>query len=344
MAEHSTEEQITRGPRTFAGTTTRDALNQVRRSLGAEAIILRQVETAQGVEIEACLELPEDPQLKPEAPTQPEPQPAAPAATPVQPASAYQHAAPSDPHTAEVGEQWQEAGYSLPVLEDFAFCTSLPELRRQLAHRLDFAADICPGGLHSLRGVYRLVGAAGSGKTTLLVKILLEWVLHHSADEAAVVSTDLDRLGAGESLQLAAQMLNVDVLECQPRDLQGSLQTLAGKQLVLIDSPALQRHGQGAPPGVRDIWVLCGVHNLLNIKAQQALLPQPPAALALTHMDQLLCPDLWLNHIYRQRLPLLCLGTGRELSGALDLADAESVLRVLFPQVQTGVNHLTVSV
>ncbi len=348
------------GTQLFRGGTTREALNQVRRELGADAIILKQVETAEGVTIEACLEMPE-----PEAiPVLNEA-----VAEPGQNLFTVLAEEPDDvvkPQIQTGGSrnvgwraQGRAQGYSDAVLEDFAFCKDLNELRRQVIQRMDYFDH----PVEELTGCYRFVGAAGSGKTTALIKVLLAWVVHNQPERVAVVSTDRDRLGSTESLQLATQMLGVQLTECDPGGLAAQLERLRDKSLILVDSPAVQLgcagntgrpnnnqpDGNGLPAdiqGVKDVWVVSVLHNLPHVVAQQALLGRLHG-LIVSHVDQLLSPDEWLNHIYRSRIPLVCMNGNDEITAALVKARVDCVMDIFAPQTvsqqSVSVNKLAVT-
>lgn len=108
-------------------------------------------------------------------------------------------------------------------------------VRAQIMRRLltlDSESDLIERG-----GVYALVGPTGVGKTTTTAKLAARCVVRHGADRLALITTDGYRIGAHEQLRIYGRILGVQVHAVRDSsDLRRTLQDLAGKHMVLIDT------------------------------------------------------------------------------------------------------------
>lgn len=152
--------------------------------------------------------------------------------------------------------------------------------------------------LSKLEGVLAMVGPTGVGKTTTLAKLAAHAVVHHGADQVALISTDHYRIGAGAQLGHYARLLGVPVYEVQdPNELCALVARLRDRRVVLVDSAGMGAHdphlaGQldilrAAQPRMHAILVLAA-----NAQAQalddavRAFLPLQPSGCILTKLDE----------------------------------------------------------
>lgn len=181
-----------------------------------------------------------------------------------------------------------------------------------------------------IQGAYRFVGASGVGKTSTLIKLLVEWCMHNRAENAVVMTTDDQRLGGTEALQLSCQLLGVDLKQVAAEQLVASVAQEKLAKLILIDTAAMEVQAPTAVPGVRDVLVLSAVHNMLSIQSQYDLAGGTRiGGCALTHLDQpFVTSDLtcWLA---AKVLPLFWLSHSAYLPGGLEAADQTAVMRFL---------------
>jgi flagellar biosynthesis protein FlhF len=99
-------------------------------------------------------------------------------------------------------------------------------------HCADAAADPVASG-----GVFALVGPTGAGKTTTAAKLAADCVVRHGADSLGLISADDYRIGAQDQLRIYGRILGVPVHAVHDAEsLRATLEALAGKRLVLIDS------------------------------------------------------------------------------------------------------------
>lgn len=162
------------------------------------------------------------------------------------------------------------------------------------------AGRIATGGrqLSTLHGVMALVGPTGVGKTTTVAKLAAHAVLHHGADQVALISTDHYRIGAGAQLGHYARLLGVPVYEVhESGELRSLLARLGDRRVVLVDSAGMGAHdprlvGQidilrAAQPGMHSILVLAAnAHAQAMDDAVRAYLPLGPAGCILTKLDE----------------------------------------------------------
>lgn len=86
-------------------------------------------------------------------------------------------------------------------------------------------------------GVYALIGPTGVGKTTTTAKLAARAVVRYGADKVALLTTDSYRIGAYEQLKIYGKILGVTVHAVKDTDdLRLTLAALRNKHLVLIDT------------------------------------------------------------------------------------------------------------
>jgi flagellar biosynthesis protein FlhF len=202
------------------------------------------------------------------------------------------------------------------------------------------AQRLTTGGrqLATLEGIVAMVGPTGVGKTTTIAKLAAHAVLHHGADQVALVSTDHYRIGAGAQLGQYARLLGVPVYEVhEAGELCALLTRLRDRRTILVDSAGMgaqdsQLVGQldilrAAQPRMRATLVLAA-----NVQAQamddaaRAYLPLQPRGCILTKMDE--APRLGgaLSVLIRHRLALDFTTDGQRVPEDIAVADARQLV------------------
>lgn len=249
----------------FFGTTTREALRQVRLALGPDALIVSNRRVSGGVEILATDQTQEALVAQQ---TQP---PEAGGAETNRPAVAPEHSGQFDLQQAvgdlrglletrmdEMlwGQQVQRAPVVLSVFQrllGMGFSTRLlramlKHLPAQLSERA--ALDWCRNELikHlpvdadderalSAGAVVALVGPTGVGKTTTIAKLAARCVRRLGAGNVVLLTTDTYRIGAHEQLRIYGRMMGVPVHVAEGAAQLAALVREAGpEKLVLIDN------------------------------------------------------------------------------------------------------------
>jgi flagellar biosynthesis protein FlhF len=170
-------------------------------------------------------------------------------------------------------------------------------------------------------GRYALAGSTGSGKTTTLAKLAARGAEMHGAAQVALVAADGYRIGAATQLQMYADLLgaSLHVAEDMPR-LARLLPLLAAKKLVLIDTagfaPADPRSSETRALdslNVRRVAVIAA--NQQGAAIEQAMLRfgQGAAACILTKLDETPQPGAALDSLIRHRLPLAFISGGQRV-------------------------------
>ncbi|WP_374509301.1 flagellar biosynthesis protein FlhF [Niveibacterium sp.] len=147
------------------------------------------------------------------------------------------------PVRAQIMSELLEAGFSAQLSRELAEVVpgdvtadqARSLVRNQISRRmltLESESDLIERG-----GVYALVGPTGVGKTTTAAKLAARCVVRHGADRLALITTDGYRIGAHEQLRIYGRILGVQVHTVRDAsELRRTLQDLAGKHMVLIDT------------------------------------------------------------------------------------------------------------
>lgn len=91
-------------------------------------------------------------------------------------------------------------------------------------------------------GVYAVVGPTGVGKTTTAAKLAARYVVRHGAQRLALITTDGYRIGAHEQLRIYGKILGVPVHAVKDtEDLRHTLGELRNKHMVLIDTVGMSQ-------------------------------------------------------------------------------------------------------
>ncbi|MDI5922847.1 flagellar biosynthesis protein FlhF [Halomonas sp. LR5S13] len=265
----------------FSGNTSREAMRQVRESLGDDALILANRRTEQGVEILAMADGAMEGMTTTSAPK---------AIPPSSLPPAPQHSdAAIDGRTLEtMSEQLLREMQDMRVLlaREQARHTPSQDSRTRLKRLLEEAGfsalladellQALPGELHDCDiddnrplswlqrrlaarlpaleyedsfldppGVLSLVGPTGVGKTTTTAKLAARFVHHHGADQVALVTTDSFRIGAHEQLRIYAELLGIPMHALAPGQPIDSLaRDLRGRRWVIIDTVGMSQRDQ----------------------------------------------------------------------------------------------------
>ncbi|HLI18279.1 MAG TPA: flagellar biosynthesis protein FlhF [Rhodanobacteraceae bacterium] len=192
--------------------------------------------------------------------------------------------------------------------------------------------------LATLEGVLALVGPTGVGKTTTVAKLAAHALLHHGAEQVALISTDQYRVGAGAQLGQYARLLGIPVFEVHQADeLCALLARLRGRRTVLIDSAGVGARDpqlaaqmdilRAAQPQVCATLVLAAnAHAQAMDEAVRAYLPLQPQSCILTKLDEAPRLGSALSVLIRHRLPLAFTTDGQRVPEDIAAADLQQMV------------------
>jgi len=211
--------------KSFTAKTAAEAMAEVRKALGDNAIIVATREEGGEVRVTAALD------------DSPLPPPAPPAATPD-----YFYDEPVDPECTDAIDQVVAAleHHSVPrALIDHltdtlqAFDLEQPILALGAALDATFSFQPLPEG--KAERPIMLVGPPGAGKTLTVAKLATRLAL--KGEPVSVITTDTDRAGGIEQLAAFTRLLKVDLLEVEDMGaLPDALSVRKGAHQVIIDT------------------------------------------------------------------------------------------------------------
>ena len=188
-------------------------------------------------------------------------------------------------------------------------------------------------------GIWALVGPTGHGKTTSIAKLAARAVLKHGARRIALVSADNYRVGAQQQLEAYARLMDVDFVALEDiGQLAGVLAKLAGKFCVLIDSAGFAPQDKRFVEQVLE-FKRSGVKCLLTVSAstqgnlaEQLIQGCQPEGVILTKLDEGGVFGAVLDCMMRRQIPLGALTSGQRVPEDLHHANSayivDRVLRV----------------
>jgi flagellar biosynthesis protein FlhF len=253
-----------------------------------------------------------------------------------------------DPRRAQLAQRLFDAGFSAGLVRTLA--VRLPESVSDEAAWAELELErylVTPpqgASLEDAKGVFALVGPAGSGKTGCIVKIAASFVARHGAGQLGLVTLDAQRAGGHEGLRAYGRAMGVAVHVAHDRaSLQGLMQLLAAKRLLLIDTPGVSAR-DGAAAELLDTLGEASVRRILVVAAPsqgeaiedavRSFGGQGLQGAVLARADEALRLGPALDVLIRHRLRLWGVAQGPSLAQDWHRADARRLLqRALRAQV-----------
>ncbi len=210
--------------KSFSARTLTEAMAEVRKALGENAIIVATSEEAEGVRVTAALD------------DSPLPPPAPPAATPEFPLE------PDDPDSLDVIDgviaalEHHAVPHDLIVkLTDTLHAFDLEQPILALGAALDASFSFQPLPEGQADRPLMLVGPPGAGKTLTIAKLATRLALR--GEPVSVITTDTDRAGGIEQLAAFTRLLQVDLMEVEDAGaLVDAISVRRNAKQVLIDT------------------------------------------------------------------------------------------------------------
>ncbi|HFD80865.1 MAG TPA: flagellar biosynthesis protein FlhF [Gammaproteobacteria bacterium] len=215
--------------------------------------------------------------------------------------------------------------------EDHAMRLALSELSARL--------PVSEQQLMDQGGVVALVGSTGVGKTTSVAKIAARFVLRHGQRHVALVTTDSYRIGAHEQLMTYGRLLGIPVqVASNDRELRTTLDSLADKRLVLIDTAGMSQRDLRLSEQfstLEDVGVPISTLLVLSATAHASVLQETVRAFSgvpldgaiLTKLDEAASLGGALSVLLRKQLPLMFVTDGQRVPEDMHPARATDVVQ-----------------
>jgi flagellar biosynthesis protein FlhF len=251
----------------------------------------------------------------------------------------------------QLGIGWrlsQELVDTVPAENDQAWSKILTEIEQRIPQE---QRDILEFG-----GIVALVGPTGVGKTTTIAKMASRFVMRHSPNELALVTTDCYKIGAQAQLKTFADLISVPVHVVKSQgELYALLASLSHKKLILIDTAGMSQRDlqlsqqltsiQEGVRSIRNYLVVSAATQLNVIKDIVNSFGQVGLhGCVLTKVDEALQLGNILTVLIEEQLPIAYLSDGQRVPEDLmpvkvrDLIDRAIVLGQQNPHIQTDEN------
>ena len=190
---------------------------------------------------------------------------------------------------------------------------------------------LCEGGIAAL------IGPTGVGKTTTIAKIAARHVMRHGTDDMALVCADAYRIGAREHLEAFGNIIGVKVHSASDSaELNGILDRLQGKRLVLIDTEGLSQRDRDLArrlAGWRDQETRVRFYLTLSAASQEAGLDEtvrqfasvPVAGAVITKIDEAAQLGCIISTLIRHELGAAWLSDGQRIPDDLHPAEKKKL-------------------
>jgi flagellar biosynthesis protein FlhF len=350
--------------KTFRAMTISDALQQVKKELGSNAVILGHKKVAASaaesyVEIVAAIE--------PDQPLSPKMQSALPAEMEIRDdiqeiKSLLSMLLCSKDYFAQFQDQQPLAEFyhsliarglderqtfillkkTLARLGDVSLSRRriVPVFSQLLLEKVSFSAPF-RSHLSARKRVFSFVGPTGVGKTTTLAK-LAAYLKVKRQMRLGIVSLDTFRIGAIDQLKTYADILGAPMITAHnAEELQAAINEFRYEDVILVDTIGrnylLRQHVaelQASLGGCRDM------HHFLVLSAtgkdedlKQTIRHFHPLnvhSIIFTKVDETLSPGSMINQLLRSSLPVSYLGTGQRVPEDIEPASRKFLLSFLF--------------
>ncbi len=334
----------------FEAKNIQDALRQVKKVMGPEAIILstKTLKKASGgpagarsvIEVVAG----NDPPASPET----NPLPVTPAELPPLPPATAEEVLPG-----AFLQRIQSAGFVPDFVSTLADslrskrngrAEKVPaDTRGFLKRQLMDAVDVF-GPEKNRSRIWAFVGPTGVGKTTTLAKLAAHFSLR-GQKKVALVTADTYRIGAVEQLQTYARILKLPLeIATQREDLHRIIESYGERDLILIDTAGRNPfHGQQ----LRELKEVLSVeepiayHLVLSATTKEGDLARivhhfslfPIVSYIFTKIDETQEYTSLFNQLWRDRKPLSFLATGQKVPEDIEIASKGRVANLVLQTI-----------
>ncbi len=192
------------------------------------------------------------------------------------------------------------------------------------------------------------VGPHGSGKTTSLLKLASHYIVQEQKD-VAIITTDLQKVGAVEQLRVFSRILNVPLYVVRNvRDLNQKIQELSSCDKILIDTQGMNlgnmeelevMQSLSQVDSIRNKRIHLVVSALAKSSDLGALLKRFRVSqfndLIVTNIDQTTQHGILINIQDKVQSPFHSFGIGSDIVDGFEFASKERVLDLVFRLTKT---------
>ncbi len=330
----------------FEAHNMKEALLQVKKDLGPEAIILstktlRNPSPAPGrarslIEVVAGIDPPPLPEMRPEVP-RPET------------SRIFENSGQKWPGSEAFLERVRAAGFAPEFVASLAdllkkkrngHAGRIPAdsrgfLRKQLMDAVDIA------GPEMNRGrIWAVIGPTGVGKTTTLAKLAAHFSIH-GQKKVVLITADTYRIGAVEQLQTYARILKVPLeIAAEREDLRRITGKYNDRDLLLIDTAGRNPFQRRQLEELQDLLAIeepIAYHLVLSATTKDRDLARivhhfslfPVVSYIFTKIDETEEYTPLFNQLWRDRKPLSFITTGQKVPEDIEMADKGRIANLI---------------
>jgi len=199
----------------------------------------------------------------------------------------------------------------------------------------------CEDDITKTGGIIALVGPTGVGKTTMLAKLATHYTLHHGASKVGIINHDNYRIGAKEQAQTYANILGIDIHHTNSlSNVEQALHEMYHKDLILIDTSGTSKNSSEITKQLSHLTNHMNLKCYLTIAANLAIdviteaievfTNLPLTGSILTKVDETLRLAPGLSTLMNKQLPIAYLSTGQIVPDDFIIAKKASLLDIIF--------------
>jgi flagellar biosynthesis protein FlhF len=217
------------------------------------------------------------------------------------------------------------------------------EFCRQVLAKVKFARPFHNLSVaHRAPHVFTFLGPTGVGKTTTLAKLAAYLKIRRQL-EVGLISADTYRIGAVDQLQTYAKILDIPLIVAQSKEeLYQARDRFRHQDVILVDTIGKNYLNKHHVDDLRGIFDRCeNIHHFLTLSAtakdgdlKQTIMhfrPMNINSLIFTKVDETLGHGSIINQLLRFPYPASYLGTGQKVPEDIELATQKRLMTFLFP-------------
>lgn len=191
-----------------------------------------------------------------------------------------------------------------------------------------------------------LVGGSGGGKTTVVAKLAALYKLRHKRS-VSVLSLDLQRVAAHDQMQRYGELIGVSVYGCQsPEAVRETLKQIETPDLLLIDTPGVGLRDDGRFARLASMLRACkpdevhlalpaSLSHVAQARMAKAFAPLGVSRVVWTHLDDAVGWGVVLDAIGKVPWGISYLSLGQRIPSDIEEACSERLAASILPSAVT---------